>query len=241
LKEKNVSTWSDFRKSITDFQKDRAQKYDNVEASRETILADYRRIIDDIDGQMDKYFSTACRPATKCVVERVPTFKEATSPMAYYFPPALDGKTPGTFFANLRSIDEIDKFKMYALAYHEAVPGHHFQVENEPDSYRTASCLFSVERRSIIETVAFLSSDDSVHRLHGRLGSLHRTIGRRIKFLSIMAKLSRVFGLSTDAFLPVSKTSARCELDNVRSLIDWSLIQAFIGNDGHVNKPLNTW
>jgi uncharacterized protein (DUF885 family) len=78
---------------------------------------------------MDKYFSSACQPATKCVVERVPQFKEATATAAYYFPAALDGKTPGTFFVNLRNIDEVLKFKMHALAYHEAVPGHHFQVK----------------------------------------------------------------------------------------------------------------
>jgi uncharacterized protein (DUF885 family) len=81
-----------------------------------------------MDNEMEKYFSSACRPATKCVVERVPQFKEATSPAAYYFPAALDGKTPGTFFVNLRNIEEVLKFKMHALAYHEAVPGHHFQV-----------------------------------------------------------------------------------------------------------------
>ena len=80
---------------------------------------------------MDKYFSSACRPATKCVVERVPQFKEATAPGAYYFPASLDGKSPGTFFANLRDVNEVVKFKMSSLAYHEAVPGHHFQVKNQ--------------------------------------------------------------------------------------------------------------
>lgn len=128
LKEKHIDTWQDFRASIRGFEHDSEQKYPNVDESRARILGDYTRIIEDIDNEMHKYFSAACRPATKCVVDRVPQFKEATSPMAYYFPAALDGKTPGTFFANLRNVDEVVKFKMGTLAYHEAVPGHHFQV-----------------------------------------------------------------------------------------------------------------
>lgn len=128
LKEQHIETWQDFRTSITNFEFIPGQKYENIEENRTKILNDYRQIIEDIDKEMEKYFSSACQPATKCVVERVPAFKEATSPAAYYFPAALDGKTPGTFFANLRNIDEISKYKMHALAYHEAVPGHHFQV-----------------------------------------------------------------------------------------------------------------
>ena len=123
-----MESWEDFRTSITNFEHYIEQKYENIEENRTTILNDYRQIIEDMDNEMEKYFSSVCRPATKCVVERVPQFKEATSPCAYYFPAALDGKTPGTFFVNLRNINEVLKYKMHALAYHEAVPGHHFQV-----------------------------------------------------------------------------------------------------------------
>ena len=100
LKEKQIESWYDFRTSVTNFEHDIEQRYENNEESRTKILDDYRQIIEDIDKEMDKYFSSACQPATKCVVERVPQFKEATAPAAYYFPASLDGKTPGTFFAN---------------------------------------------------------------------------------------------------------------------------------------------
>ena len=131
LKEKNIDTWKDFRTSITNFEHQVDQKYENIEESRAKILDDYREIIEEIDNQTEKYFLPSCRPSMKCVVERVPKFKEATAPAAYYFPEALDGKTPGTFFANLRDINEVVKFKMHSLAYHEAVPGHHFQVNSD--------------------------------------------------------------------------------------------------------------
>ncbi|CAF3376662.1 unnamed protein product [Rotaria socialis] len=128
LKEKQIENWHDFRASINKLEHNVDQIYENVEESRGKIIADYSQLIDNIDNEMHRYFSPACQPIAKCTVERVPKFKEATSPGAYYFPASLDGKTPGTFFANLRNIGEVIKFKMATLAYHEAVPGHHFQM-----------------------------------------------------------------------------------------------------------------
>jgi uncharacterized protein (DUF885 family) len=61
-------------------------------------------------------------------VRRVPEFKEATSAGAYYQPAAMDGTRPGVFYANLRDLDELPKWSMPTLAYHEGVPGHHFQI-----------------------------------------------------------------------------------------------------------------
>jgi uncharacterized protein (DUF885 family) len=61
-------------------------------------------------------------------VERVPAFKEAGAPGAYYRPPALDGSRPGIFFANLRNVEEVPRFGMRTLAFHEAIPGHHLQI-----------------------------------------------------------------------------------------------------------------
>jgi uncharacterized protein (DUF885 family) len=58
----------------------------------------------------------------------VPEFKQATSPGAYYNPPALDGTRPGIFFVNLRNMNEAPRFGMRTLAIHEGVPGHHFQI-----------------------------------------------------------------------------------------------------------------
>jgi uncharacterized protein (DUF885 family) len=62
------------------------------------------------------------------VVERVPVFREKTSAGAYYNAPAFDGSRPGVFYLNLRNTAEVARFGMRTLAYHEAIPGHHFQV-----------------------------------------------------------------------------------------------------------------
>ena len=100
--------------------------YPDTGDGRAQILEDYRKIISEIEAGMDGLFSR--KPKAGVVVKRIPKFKEATSPGAYYNAPAFDGSRPGTFYANLRSVKEIPKFGMRTLAYHEAVPGHHFQI-----------------------------------------------------------------------------------------------------------------
>jgi uncharacterized protein (DUF885 family) len=69
------------------------------------------------------------RPKAKVQVKRVEPSAEGSSAGAYYQPAPLDGSLPGRFYANLRAIKEAPRFGMRALAYHEAVPGHHFQMD----------------------------------------------------------------------------------------------------------------
>jgi uncharacterized protein (DUF885 family) len=66
-------------------------------------------------------------PEGSVEVVPVPEFRQDGAPAAYYFPPSLDGSRPGRFFVNLRDPAEMPRFRMRTLAYHEAVPGHHFQ------------------------------------------------------------------------------------------------------------------
>ncbi len=101
------------------------QLYPDTDEGRQQILADYQKMIDTIDAGLAPYFNV--RPKQSVKVERIPEFKEKTSPGAYYQIPAFDGSRPGIFYANLRSVKEIPKFGMRTLAYHEAIPGHHFQ------------------------------------------------------------------------------------------------------------------
>ncbi len=117
---------SDFGATMQALNKEPRFLYPDTDAGREQILADYQKILDEIDAGMDEFFSL--RPKTGVAVERVPEFKQATAPGAYYNPAPLDGSKPGIFYANLRSVEEIPKFGMRTLAYHEGIPGHHFQI-----------------------------------------------------------------------------------------------------------------
>lgn len=102
------------------------QVYPDSDAGKQQIVADFTAIIAEIDAGLDDWF--AVRPKQGVVVEPVPAFREETAPGAYYQPPAMDGSRPGTFYINLRNPDEMAKFGMRTLAYHEAIPGHHFQT-----------------------------------------------------------------------------------------------------------------
>lgn len=102
------------------------QLYANTDAGRQQIIDDFQGIIDDIDKGLTPYFNV--RPKMGVKVERVPAFREATAPGAYYNGPAFDGSRPGVFYINLRNTGEVAKFSMRTLAYHEGIPGHHFQI-----------------------------------------------------------------------------------------------------------------
>lgn len=93
---------------------------------REMILAEYNRILEEISAGLDDAFNI--RPQAALEVKRVPQFKEEGNPSAYYNGPPLDGSRDGIFYANLRDVKETPKFGMKTLAYHEGIPGHHFQI-----------------------------------------------------------------------------------------------------------------
>jgi uncharacterized protein (DUF885 family) len=111
---------------LQEFAREERFLYPNTGEGRAQALADYQRILDDINARLDSLF--AVRPKAALKVERVPEFREKTSAGAYYYPADLGGGRPGVFYANLRDMNEVSKFGMKTLSYHEGIPGHHFQI-----------------------------------------------------------------------------------------------------------------
>ena len=116
----------DFKSLMNEVSEDPKQYYPDTPEGREQILKDYQSIIDEITPAMEELFVHV--PSDSIEVRRIPLFKEKTSPGAYYQSPPLDKSMPGIFFANLYDIKATPKYSMRTLAYHEAVPGHHFQL-----------------------------------------------------------------------------------------------------------------
>ena len=66
-------------------------------------------------------------PATPCEVARMLPHEEKHSTIAYYREPAADGSRPGRYHVNTWQPQTRPRYEAEALAFHEAVPGHHLQ------------------------------------------------------------------------------------------------------------------
>ena len=78
------------------------------------------------EAAMPKWFGIV--PRTPCVVKRIEEHEEKFSTIAYYRTPAVDGSRPGTYYINTYAPDTRPRYEAEALAFHEAVPGHHTQL-----------------------------------------------------------------------------------------------------------------
>ena len=67
-------------------------------------------------------------PRAECVVQEVPAHEAAVAISAWYQEPALDGSRPGTYWLNTADPGARARFDAEAIAFHEAVPGHHLQI-----------------------------------------------------------------------------------------------------------------
>jgi uncharacterized protein (DUF885 family) len=95
-------------------------------SSREQILDLYRGYIDGMRVELPKLFGRI--PKAQLVVVAVEPFREKEAAAASYIPPAADGSRPGRVEVNTSDFAQRTILDMESTAYHEALPGHHFQL-----------------------------------------------------------------------------------------------------------------
>ena len=94
------------------------------EDPRPSIIARYNEMVRDAERRSAPLFNL--KPRAPVDVRRVPPLTEPSA-AAHYTLPAPDGSRPGIFWVPLRG-PTFDMIRMRSLSYHEAVPGHHFQL-----------------------------------------------------------------------------------------------------------------
>ncbi len=109
----------------------------NIPRSAAELLG---RAREDIDRAMElapRYFGVL--PRAGCEVRAVEEYKEKDSPFAYYYPPTTDASRPGVYYANTYDLGSRSYSKLASTTYHEAVPGHHFQIAMEMENERLST------------------------------------------------------------------------------------------------------
>ena len=108
------------------FMKEDSQFYfPDSEEGRVDLLQGYQSIVDTMEAHLDEVFFT--KPKGKMQVLAVEKWREKSAGKASYQTGSPDGSQKGTFFANLYKMEDMPKYEMEALAYHEGIPGHHMQ------------------------------------------------------------------------------------------------------------------
>ena len=113
--------------------------YDNTDEAKEELLQALNVQMAAMQERVPEYFGRL--PKSACDIRRVPKATEAGAPGGYYSSPSLDGSRPGAYYINLRDTAEWPSWTLPTLTYHEAVPGHHFQIALQQEKTDTPLLL----------------------------------------------------------------------------------------------------
>ncbi|MFN8234252.1 MAG: DUF885 domain-containing protein [Actinomycetota bacterium] len=109
------------------------------EASGANHAATREEMLELARSQVERSWETAKgwfgrMPAANCEVKPVEEFREADTPGGFYFPPTEDGTRPGAYYINTSDLGERPLHHVASLTYHEANPGHHFQISLDQEA-----------------------------------------------------------------------------------------------------------
>ena len=100
--------------------------YADSDTGRKQLLSDLNGYINEITEKMKPLFKSV--PPYSVEVRAFPVEIQDGAPGGQYSSPSVDGSKPGVYWINLRDMKANPKFSLKSLTYHEANPGHHWQV-----------------------------------------------------------------------------------------------------------------
>lgn len=95
-------------------------------ASGAEMVARAEAALAQAEAALPAYFGTL--PKARCEVEPVPAYRAPASPAGYYSMSGPKDARIGRFYLNTYRPEMRPRFGIEALAYHEAIPGHHLQI-----------------------------------------------------------------------------------------------------------------
>src|SRR3989442_10673547 len=115
-----------FKGSLQDFISSLRKDRSLYNTSAAELLAGFKKILEQMDEKLPLLFGRL--PKAKYGFREIEAFRAEAAPDAYYYRPPEDGSRPAYFYVNTFRPETRPKYTMEALAYHEAVPGHHLQI-----------------------------------------------------------------------------------------------------------------
>jgi uncharacterized protein (DUF885 family) len=88
-------------------------------------------LIERAEAEAPRWFGRL--PLDGCAVRAVESHMEQEAPPAFYLPPSEDGSRRGLFYINTFDPASRPLHRLAATTFHEAVPGHHFQIAIEQE------------------------------------------------------------------------------------------------------------
>jgi uncharacterized protein (DUF885 family) len=93
-------------------------------------------LVELVEDQVQRSWDIAPRwfgrlPKANCRVKEIEAYRAADMALAFYMPPTADGERPGTYYINTHDIAGKALHQIASVTYHEANPGHHFQIALE--------------------------------------------------------------------------------------------------------------
>jgi uncharacterized protein (DUF885 family) len=171
-------------------------------------------------------------PREGCEVRAVEPHMEQEAPPAFYLPPNEDGSRRGIFFINTYEPGSRPLHRLPATTFHEAVPGHHFQVAIEqelvelPTFRRFGSRLAG---GAYVEGWALYAE-----RLAHEMG-LYRT--PRERFGALESEAWRAARLVVDTGLHALGWSRQRSIDVLRDRAGLSQLEAETETDRYISWP----
>lgn len=183
--------------------------YPDSPESRQTILHDYQSYIDSAQLRLPEAFKYVTK--TKVMVQAVPEYKEKSG-LTYYEPASLDGKRKGVFYINLSNYPS--KPGMRSLAYHETIPGHHYQIALQQELAQRHLFKALLYFNGFVEGWAMYAQN-----LAGEIGWLPETSSR---LSELNSQLFRAVRIAVDSGIHYKRWSKAQALKYMEDNLGWS-------------------